>query len=159
LITTLTLLPISRGSFKADFKRANRLKMEELILAASALIIHKGKILFVRSNTTQEQWAFPGGKLEKNETPQQTVIREIKEELGLDLDIKGGLGSYIYISENKEFDIRCFIAESKTSDLRADPNEIIEAKWCTLKEGLALNLTSTTREALENFTSEFRRQP
>jgi len=133
--------------------------MDQLIPAASALIIHKAKILFVRSNTTQEQWAFPGGKQEKNETPQRTASREIKEELGLDINIKRELGSYIYICKNQKFEIRCFVAESKESDLRQDPDEIIEAKWCTLKEGLALNLTSTTREALEKFTSEYRRQP
>lgn len=125
--------------------------MDKLIPAASALVIHKGKILFVRSSTTQEQWAFPGGKQEKNETPQQTVSREIKEELGLDIKVKRELGSYIY--KNRKFDIRCFVAESVESDLREDSAEIIEAKWCTLKEGLSLNLTSTTREALEEFNS------
>ena len=133
--------------------------MDQLIPAASALIIHKGKILFVRSKATQEQWAFPGGKQEKNETSQGTASREIKEELGLDIEIKRELGSYIYTSKNRKFEIRCFVAESKKFDLREDPDEIIEAKWCTLREGLALNLTSTTREALEKFTSEYRRQP
>jgi len=132
--------------------------MDELIPAASALIIHKGKILFVRSNTTQEQWAFPGGKQEKSETPQRTASREIKEELGLDINIKGVLGSYIHASKNQRYAIRCFIAESNKFDLRKDTDEIIEAKWCTFKEGLALNLTSTTREALKEFSSKYSRQ-
>jgi 8-oxo-dGTP diphosphatase len=127
--------------------------MDKPIPAASALIINEGKILFVRSNATQEQWAFPGGKQEKDETPQQTVSREIKEELGLDIKVKGELGNYIYVSKNRKFDIRCFVAESVESDLREDSTEIIEVKWCTLKEGLSLNLTSTTREALKDFTS------
>jgi ADP-ribose pyrophosphatase YjhB (NUDIX family) len=129
--------------------------MDELIPAASALIIHKGKILFVRSNTTQEQWAFPGGKQEKNETPKRTARREIEEELGLDINIKGVLGSYIHASKNQRFAIRCFIAESNKFDLRENTDEIIEAKWCTFKEGLALNLTSTTREALKEFSSKY----
>lgn len=127
--------------------------MDKPIPAASALVINEGKILFVRSSTTQEQWAFPGGKQEKDETPQQTVIREIKEELGLDIKVKGVLGSYIYVSKNRKFDIRCFVAQSVGSDLREDSTEIIEAKWCKLNEGLSLNLTSTTREALKEFTS------
>jgi len=131
--------------------------MGQPIPAASALIIHRDKILFVRSNTTQEQWAFPGGKQARNETPQRTASREIEEELGLEINIKGELGSYIYISKNQEFEIRCFVAESKSFDLREDPDEIIEAKWCTLKESVALNLTSTTREALEKFASEYHR--
>jgi len=133
--------------------------MGQPIPAASVLVIHRGKILFVRSNTTQEQWAFPGSKQVGNETPQQTASREIKEELGLEINIKGELGSYIYISKNREFEIRCFVAESKSFDFREDPDEIIEAKWCTLEEGYALNLTSTTREALEKFASEYHRQP
>jgi ADP-ribose pyrophosphatase YjhB (NUDIX family) len=129
--------------------------MDKPISAASALIIHKSKMLCVRSNTTQKQWAFPGGKQEKNETPQQTASREIKEELGLDIDIKGVLGSYIHVSKNQRFAIRCFIAESDKFNLRENTDEIIEAKWCTLKEGLALNLTSTTREALKEFSSKY----
>jgi len=129
--------------------------MEQLIPAASALIIHKEKVLFVRSNTTQEQWAFPGGKQQKNETPQQVVNREIKEELGIDIEIKKELGSFVYTSGNRKFEIKCFVAESQSFDLKADPDEIIEVKWCTLKESVDLNLTSTTREALQKFTSLF----
>jgi hypothetical protein len=61
----------------------------------------------------------------------------------LDINIKGELGSYIHISKKQRFAIRCLIAESNKTDLQADPDEIIETKWCTLKEGLALNLTSS----------------
>jgi len=132
--------------------------MDPLIPAASALVIHRGKILFVRSNTTQEQWAFPGGKQMRGETPKLTASREIEEELGLEISIKRELGDYIYISRNQAFEIKCFVAEGKKFDFREDPDEIIEAKWCTLEEGLALNLTSTTREALEKFASEYHRQ-
>ena len=127
--------------------------MEQLIPAASALIIHKGKVLFVRSKTTQEQWAFPGGKQEKNETLQQTVSREIKEELGIDIEIKSDLGNFVYTSGNRKYKIKCFVAETRSFDLRADPDEIIEVKWCALKKSVDLNLTSTTREALEKYTS------
>ncbi len=127
--------------------------MEQLTPAASALIINKGRVLLVRSNTTQEQWAFPGGKQEENETPQQTVSREIKEELGIDIEIKMELGSFVYAAGNRRYEIRCFVAEARSLDLRADPGEIIEARWCTLRKSLDLNLTSTTREALEKYTS------
>ena len=128
--------------------------MDQPILAASALVVHQGKILFVRSTTTQGKWAFPGGKQKKNEVPQQTASREIKEELGIEISIKRELGSYVHLNTNQKFEIRCFVAETGSFDLETDPQEIIEAKWCTLKEGLALNLTSTTREALEKFASE-----
>ena len=127
--------------------------MNQPIQAASALIIYGDKILFVRSDTTKEQWGFPGGKQMGCETLQQTAEREINEELSLEIKIKSELGSYIYTSRNRTFHIKCFIAESKCLDFREDPDEIIEAKWCTLEEALALNLTSTTREALDRFIS------
>ena len=127
--------------------------MEQPIPAASALIIHKGKVLFVRSNTTQEQWGFPGGKQEQNETLQQTVSREIKEELGIDIAIKRGLGSFVHSSRNRKYEIKCFVAETRSFNFRADPDEIIEVKWCALRKSVDLNLTSTTREALEKYTS------
>ena len=133
--------------------------MDKLIPSASALVIHKGRILLVRSKTTKEKWGFPGGKQEETETPRAAATREIKEELGIDIQIKMELGSYIYSSHNRRFEIRCFVAETKTRYLRKHPGEIIEARWCTLEEGLALNLTSTTREALEQFASKYCEQP
>jgi len=38
------------------------------------------------------QWAFPGGKMEKGETPEQTALRELEEEVGLTLDFHHILG-------------------------------------------------------------------
>jgi 8-oxo-dGTP diphosphatase len=128
--------------------------MSPIIPAAAALVIHKGKILLVRSSTTQLKWAFPGGKQENNETPQSAASREIREELGIDIEIQRELGSYMYAKGNRSFIIKCFVAETAKSDLRIDPDEIIEARWCTLKEGLALDLTSSTRRAIGIFISE-----
>lgn len=132
------------------------MRMNRPILAASALILHTGRILLVRSKTTQEEWGFPGGKQEKEETPQQAVRREVKEELGIDIQVGKELGSFI--SHNRKFEIKCFVAETRRFGLRVNRDEIIEVKWCTLRESLALNLTSTTREALEKFTAQHHRK-
>ncbi|MBU4204756.1 NUDIX hydrolase [Patescibacteria group bacterium] len=55
---------------------------------ASALIIDNGKVLLVHHKKLGV-WLYPGGHIEKNETPEQTVIREVKEETGLDVEIMG----------------------------------------------------------------------
>ncbi|MEA1936963.1 MAG: NUDIX domain-containing protein [Patescibacteria group bacterium] len=55
---------------------------------ASALITNKRKVLLV-NHKKLGVWLYPGGHIESNETPDQTVIREVKEETGLDVEIIG----------------------------------------------------------------------
>jgi 8-oxo-dGTP pyrophosphatase MutT (NUDIX family) len=55
---------------------------------ASALIIDNGRVLLLHHKKLGV-WLYPGGHVEKNETPDQTVIREVKEETGLDIEIIG----------------------------------------------------------------------
>ncbi|MFW5888442.1 MAG: NUDIX hydrolase [Patescibacteria group bacterium] len=53
---------------------------------ASALIIHKGKALLVYHKKLNV-WLYPGGHVENNETPDEALLREVKEETGLDVEI------------------------------------------------------------------------
>ncbi|WP_407416012.1 (deoxy)nucleoside triphosphate pyrophosphohydrolase [Methanobrevibacter sp.] len=55
-----------------------------------AAIIHKdNKILATKRGYGEfiNQWEFPGGKIEENETKEEALIREIKEELNVDIEI------------------------------------------------------------------------
>ena len=52
----------------------------------AAIIIRDGKVLLTRRKQGESLagfWEFPGGKIEKGETPQECLERELKEELGL----------------------------------------------------------------------------
>jgi 8-oxo-dGTP diphosphatase len=120
--------------------------MADLTAAASALIVHGDRILFVRSTRTQERWAFPGGRREKGETAKENAIREVMEEVGLPIKVTRELGKYVIAASG--FEITCFAATAATMDLKLDVNEILEARWCTIDEGLQLDLISTVREAL-----------
>ena len=53
-------------------------------IRASAIIVKDGKILLIhRKNRGREYWVFPGGGIENDDTGDETVVREIKEETGL----------------------------------------------------------------------------
>ncbi len=82
-----------------------------IIPSAAGAIIHEGKILLVRHNLLKK-WQIPGGLQEIGESVQQTVQREIKEELGLDLLA----GSLIGIYSHPKWTIQ-FPDESKLQQL------------------------------------------
>lgn len=53
---------------------------------ASGYLVIYGKVLLVHHRKF-DKWTPPGGHIEPNETPEQVVVREFKEELGLDIAI------------------------------------------------------------------------
>ncbi|MBT4648969.1 NUDIX domain-containing protein [bacterium] len=70
----------------------------KLDLTVGACIIFEGKVLLLL-HTKLNKWLFPGGHIEPNESPDKAIMREVKEETGLDLlllqysDIKINKGS------------------------------------------------------------------
>jgi 8-oxo-dGTP diphosphatase len=57
-----------------------------VIVAACALVDPDGRVLLAQRPEGKPMaglWEFPGGKVEKGETPEQTLIRELEEELGI----------------------------------------------------------------------------
>jgi 8-oxo-dGTP diphosphatase len=59
-----------------------------LLVAACALVDADRRVLLTRRPQGKAMaglWEFPGGKIERDELPEQTLIRELKEELGIDV--------------------------------------------------------------------------
>ena len=59
-----------------------------LLVAACALIDADGRVLLAQRPEGKSMaglWEFPGGKIEEGERPEETLIRELKEELGIDV--------------------------------------------------------------------------
>ncbi len=63
-------------------------------VSIKGIVIENGKV-WLRKNE-REEWELPGGKLEKGEQPEQTVVREIQEELGYSVRVVTLLQAYMY---------------------------------------------------------------
>lgn len=130
----------------------NQPRFKRTKLAASAWIINENKILVVQraKEPTEGKWAPVGGeKDERDKNLEQTVIREAKEEVGLVIEVKRKIGTYLTL--NEEYQIVNFLAETKNPSLEINQDEIQDAKWLKPEEILSLDLTSTARQALEDF--------
>ena len=61
--------------------------MKTLLVSAVALIDKEGRVLLAQrpeGKSLAGMWEFPGGKVEPGETPELALIRELKEELGIE---------------------------------------------------------------------------
>ena len=77
-------------------------KPRTLLVVAAALLDAQGRILLAKRPEGKRLaglWEFPGGKVERDETPEQALIREMREELGLDLT-GSCLAPFTFVSEN-----------------------------------------------------------
>ncbi len=85
-------------------------------------------------------WEFPGGKVEEHETHEETIVREIKEELLSDIEpIKYiGVSNYEYTNLDKPFSITMYAYECKLIKGELRLTEHTEKKWVSEEELLEL---------------------
>ncbi len=72
-------------------------------------------------------WEFPGGKIEEGETPQEALVREIKEELDTDIEVGALIDTIEYDYTEFHLSMDCFWCEIVKGDLVLKEHEA--AKW------------------------------
>lgn len=102
----------------------------------TAAIIRKNDKILICQRAADDEcdmlWEFPGGKLEEGETTEQCIIREIREELELEIKVLGIFTESIYRYEDKEIAFTVFNAEITGGVMKLNVHNA--AKWVSVEE-------------------------
>lgn len=85
----------------------------------AGIIFHNGKILIGKRSyglTTADLWEFPGGKIEAGETPEQCLIRECMEELGIGITVGEEFDRAFYAYPDRDLDFIFLLAKTESKD-------------------------------------------
>lgn len=108
---------------------------------ATAIIEFPQKmILLIKRDTVpfRGYWALPGGRAEPGETVEQAIIREVKEETGLDVEVVRKIGEYHEHGsrEDVEYDYypACFLVRVIGGEMKRQPGEIQAIQLFSFKD-------------------------
>lgn len=85
-----------------------------MIEVTCAIIVQAAKVLAAQRSGSMDlpgQWEFPGGKIEPGETAEACIVREIKEELGLDIRVQSSLTPVEHHYPSKSIRLIPFVCE------------------------------------------------
>ena len=122
-----------------------------------ALIVNnEGKILLARSHKWFDKYTLPGGHIEVGESMTDAVRREVKEEVGLDVEVVQMLliQEAIFASEfyeKKHFIFIDFYCKSKDQQVKLDHDEIRDSIWVFPGAAYNLKLDSFTRKTIDSY--------
>ncbi|MFD2673088.1 NUDIX hydrolase [Marinicrinis sediminis] len=86
----------------------------------------KDEVLLVKSAQRSDTWELPGGRVEANETLEQAVKREVREEAGIEIEVFGVIGTYQNYNKGMIVNLA---ARYVSGELRGKPGEIMEARF------------------------------
>ena len=113
------------------------------------------KILLVKMHNGN--WGFPKGHIEKDETKEETAIREVLEETNVRIKIIPNFEREIkYIPNEKTIKkVTIFMGITQDEEVTIDTFEIEDFKWCTYEEALKLVTYKLQKDVLENARKVF----
>ena len=102
-----------------------------VIRVVAAIIISANKVFATQRGYGDFKggWEFPGGKIDAGETPEEALVREIKEELDTEVEVIELLDTVEYDYPNFHLSMDCFICSIKSGNLVLKEHEA--AQWLT----------------------------
>ena len=123
-----------------------------IVRVPCAIIEHNGKILAGQRSAALSfplQWEFPGGKQEENETDEETLIREIREELNVEINIIQKLPVTTKDQGWREIILVPFVCTLRSYDIMLTEHEQIS--WLTPQDLPSLDWTEADLGVIKSY--------
>ena len=125
-------------------------------VVALALVDDAGRLLLQQRPAAKHHgglWEFPGGKVDEGETPREALVREIAEELAIDVE-PADCTALLLAEEPREGQSPVVLMLYRSTRWRGDPQgrESQRWGWFTREEGLALPLAPMDRELVKRIS-------
>ena len=108
--------------------------IKKRIEVVAAVILHEGRIFATQRGygVWKDWWEFPGGKMEAGETPEEALVREIREELSAEISVDEFLCTVGYDYPKFHLTMHCYLCSLMTDSLHLNEHEA--AKWLSKDE-------------------------
>lgn len=132
----------------------------DILLGSGTLIHRRGRLLVVKraAEPNRGVWAFPGGRVEPGETPEEAAVREAKEEVGLDVELEGLFAVVTYKSRElgggrwPQIVAVDYLARPRRGRVKLN-GESLAFRWVTPAELLRMKTTRQMKECARKFAA------
>lgn len=118
------------------------------IQVVGAVIQRDGQVFVTQRGYGEfkDGWEFPGGKIEPNETPEEALAREIREELAADIEVDAYLDTVEYDYAHFHLSMRLYLCHLRHPHLELREHE--SARWVFVDELDSVDFLPADRLAL-----------
>lgn len=104
-------------------------RLRKYVKVVGAIIVKDGRIFATQRGYGEFEggWEFPGGKVEPGETPEQAIVREIREELATEIAVDSYFDTVEYDYEKFHLSLDCYVCHVISGKLELLEHEA--AKW------------------------------
>ena len=120
-----------------------------------AAIIRTGDRIFATQRgygEWKDWWEFPGGKMEAGETPEEALVREIREELSTEISVDEFLCTVEYDYPAFHLKMHCYLCSLLTEALHLNEHEA--ARWLTKEEHDSVKWLPADLEVVKRIKTE-----